>query len=62
MCVHVGVERCGWEEWWDLEVGGGQVSVVDGTAVLRASISFVLIANSQTPPLQRRLQLRTPGC
>lgn len=55
MCVCVCVKRC------DLEVGGGQVSVVDGTAVLRASISFVLIANSQTPPLQRRLELRTPG-
>lgn len=47
---------------WDLEVGDGQVSVVDGTVVLRASISFVLIADSQTPPLQRRLQLRAPGC
>lgn len=31
--------------------GGGQVSVVDGTVVLRASISFILIADSQTPPL-----------
>lgn len=29
-----------WYSWegWDLEVGGGQVSVVDGTVVLRASI------------------------
>lgn len=33
------------------------MSVVDGTVVLNASISFVLIANSQTPPLQRWLQL-----
>lgn len=47
---------------WDLEVGGGQVSVVDGTVVLRASISFVLIADSQTPPFQWWLQLGASVC
>lgn len=37
VCVCARVRWYSWEGW-DLEVGGGQVSVVDGTVVLRASI------------------------
>lgn len=37
LCVCARVRWYSWEGW-DLEVGGGQVSVVDGTVVLRASI------------------------
>lgn len=45
VCAHV--RWCSWEGW-DLEVEGGQVSVVDGTVVLRASICETEWEENQT--------------